>query len=92
MRYTKTQKEKIVQWLEKQISCENYLFQEQPTGPLGKRLATCVENGFNQGCDKVICIGADIPGIDQNIIHEMFDSLSHYDCVLGKALDGGYPH
>merc|ERR1711972_278452 len=47
-------------------------------------------DAFEEDCDKVVMIGADIPGITKEIIQEAFNHLDHYDTVLGPALDGGY--
>jgi len=90
VRYTKANEEKLFKWLSKAISNDRFFYSVQPGGKLGTRISTCFEDAFKQGCDKVVICGADIPGINNDIVNEAFQKLDRADCVLGPAADGGY--
>ena len=45
---------------------------------------------FSKTTQKALIIGTDCPALDAHRLSQAFDQLSHYDLVLGPALDGGY--
>jgi len=57
---------------------------------LGERMQNAFEKGFNEGYEKILLIGSDLPDISPEIIHEGFDVLENTDVVFGPAEDGGY--
>ena len=60
----------------------------------GKNLGECMSNaiiaGLNQGHEKVVLIGSDIPNLDIDIINGAFQKLENMDVVFGPSTDGGY--
>ena len=66
---------------EKKVSTTNF--------NLKKKLANVFIQGFNQGCDKIIYIFDDVPGIKTKLITQSFQTLSNFDAVIGKTTNGG---
>ena len=74
---------------------EFYQKKIQTGNDLGERMSNAFaevfknkEGNFLQ--KKVIIIGTDCPGINQNILETAFEKLNDFDVVIGSALDGGY--
>jgi rSAM/selenodomain-associated transferase 2/rSAM/selenodomain-associated transferase 1 len=65
-------------------------FATQPELDLGGRLQWAFERAFRGGTSRVLAIGADVPGITPQLLHDALDALTTHDVVLGPALDGGY--
>lgn len=60
-------------------------------GPdLGARMMYAFLHGFEQGYNRVIVVGSDLPNITKEIIEYGFEQLKTNDIVLGPATDGGY--
>jgi uncharacterized protein len=57
---------------------------------LGERMDHAFKEGFEQGCDRVVVVGSDCPGLTTDILKEAFKALDHHPVVLGPASDGGY--
>lgn len=57
---------------------------------LGNRMLRYFEEMFENGSDRVILIGSDLPTISLELIESAFVALERNDVVLGPALDGGY--
>ena len=57
---------------------------------LGERMENAFKKGFDDGFEKIILIGSDLPDISPDIIHEGFDALERNKVVFGPAEDGGY--
>jgi rSAM/selenodomain-associated transferase 2/rSAM/selenodomain-associated transferase 1 len=72
-------------WLGRDLS-----FRPQGGGDLGKRMARAFREAFHGGMDRVVLVGADIPGITPGLLSGAFDALAQVDMVLGPARDGGY--
>jgi len=62
----------------------------QGIGDIGFRMATALEEGFEDGCQALVIIGSDIPGITSDIMQRAFNGLTKDELVLGPASDGGY--
>ncbi|MEM9163195.1 MAG: TIGR04282 family arsenosugar biosynthesis glycosyltransferase [Cyanobacteria bacterium P01_F01_bin.4] len=62
----------------------------QASGDLGMRMSQAFSQGFQDGMQRVVMIGADCPNITSNLLAQAFQSLESFDVVLGPALDGGY--
>ena len=75
----------IRKWLGKN---KEYSFQS--SGDLGARMRAAFDKAFQNGCQKVLLIGSDIPDMDSGYIIEAFELLDHHDLVLGPVQDGGY--
>ncbi|MEO1402263.1 MAG: TIGR04282 family arsenosugar biosynthesis glycosyltransferase [Cyanobacteria bacterium J06635_1] len=62
----------------------------QASGDLGMRMSQAFSQGFQDGMQRVVMIGADCPDVTSNLLAQAFQSLESFDIVLGPALDGGY--
>lgn len=90
----------------KDLKCKKYLFltertdsglfndtyiQKIQTGAgLGNKMLNAIGKVLEDGNEKVILTGTDIPGLTSEIIIEAFQKLSDHDVVIGPAKDGGY--
>jgi len=68
----------------------HHTFAAQCEGNLGERLGYAVDQAFRQGHQRVICIGADCPELDEIHFKEAQAALEQADVVYGPTLDGGY--
>src|SRR4030042_1471796 len=68
----------------------NLIFSEQSSGDLGERMKAAFLEAFQQGAQRVILHGTDIPGLTTQHIDDAFDALKSHDLVLGPSTDGGY--
>jgi rSAM/selenodomain-associated transferase 1 len=57
---------------------------------LGQRMLNAFFDGIEDGYEKVVLIGSDIPDISKKIIEDAFAKLDDHDVVVGPAEDGGY--
>jgi len=57
---------------------------------LGERMKNAFSDGFNDGYDKIVLIGSDLPEISEEIISNGFKELQQNELVFGPADDGGY--
>lgn len=57
---------------------------------LGEKMHNALDSVFMEGFLKVILIGADVPGLNRDIINEAFEKLDCFDIVIGPAMDSGY--
>ncbi|WP_248724110.1 TIGR04282 family arsenosugar biosynthesis glycosyltransferase [Seonamhaeicola sp. ML3] len=57
---------------------------------LGERMKNAFLDGFNDGYERVILIGSDLPDIQTKHIQNGFTALNETDTVFGPAEDGGY--
>ena len=57
---------------------------------LGERMKNAFKKGFEDGYEKIILIGSDLPNISEELILNGFSKLSNNDVVFGPAEDGGY--
>jgi len=62
----------------------------QQGGDLGERMLNAFEDGFNDGYDRIVLIGSDLPDINSNHILNGLNALDANDVVFGPAEDGGY--
>ena len=62
----------------------------QGGGNLGCRMQRQLQRGFAAGCQRVVLIGSDLPGLEPGDIEQAFADLQDSPLVLGPALDGGY--
>ena len=72
-------------WLGNKLDC-----MPQQGDDLGERMESAFKQVFQEGHDRAVLIGSDIPALSALIIDEAFTSLSVHDAVLGPAADGGY--
>ena len=62
----------------------------QKGADLGEKMQNAFEKGFDDGFEKIILIGSDLPDISAKIIENGFAQLDNYEVVFGPAEDGGY--
>ena len=65
-------------------------FQAQSGNDLGARMHQALTNELNQGAEKAILVGTDIPDLTAGHIEAAFEALDLHDLVLGPSRDGGY--
>jgi hypothetical protein len=85
VRYTGGDEALMRQWLG-----GNLLLRTQSDGDLGTRMRDAFHEAFQQGCERVVIIGTDCPGITSRTLASAFAALRHNDLTLGPASDGGY--
>jgi rSAM/selenodomain-associated transferase 1 len=68
----------------------NLRLRAQSDGDLGARMREAFHEAFQQGCERVVIIGTDCPGITSGTLASAFAALRQSDLVLGPASDGGY--
>jgi rSAM/selenodomain-associated transferase 2/rSAM/selenodomain-associated transferase 1 len=76
---------KMRQWLGNDMA-----YAAQTGMNLGERMDNAFKSGFDQGCDRIVLVGSDCPGLTVDILEEAFQALEHHPVVLGPASDGGY--
>jgi uncharacterized protein len=62
----------------------------QARGDLGERMRSSLAIAFEEGAERVVLIGSDIPGLEADTLLRAFEHLLHDDLVFGPAADGGY--
>jgi rSAM/selenodomain-associated transferase 1 len=62
----------------------------QGGGNLGCRMQRQLQRGFAAGCERVVLIGSDLPGLESADLQQAFAQLQESSLVLGPASDGGY--
>lgn len=67
-----------------------WVYQPQPDGDLGARMAKAFQSAFTSGMTRVVTIGTDCPRLDAEKLAQAFETLQDADLVLGPAADGGY--
>jgi hypothetical protein len=66
------------------------IFSRQSSGDLGERMKTAFFRAFQEGAQRVLLHGTDIPDLTAQHINEAFEALKSKDLVLGPSTDGGY--
>ena len=62
----------------------------QQGNDLGERMKNAFNTAFEKRYEKVIIVGTDCPGIDDDILEIAFAKLDDHDMVIGPSTDGGY--
>jgi rSAM/selenodomain-associated transferase 1 len=62
----------------------------QSEGDLGDKMNQAFIKSFEEGYDKVIIIGSDLPELTSSDILQGFSELNTVDLILGPSTDGGY--
>lgn len=57
---------------------------------LGERMKNAFKKGFEDGYDRIVLIGSDLPDITANHINKGLDALKQNEVTFGPAEDGGY--
>lgn len=69
---------------------ETYQKHIQQGDDLGQRMLNAFFDSIEDGYEKVVLIGSDIPDISKKIIDDAFAKLEDHDVVVGPAEDGGF--
>lgn len=77
--------ERIAKWLGPE-----YEYRPQSGRDLGQRMKNAFRQAFDEGADRIVLIGSDIPDIPKGFVTQAFDALDARDAVIGPATDGGY--
>ena len=62
----------------------------QKGNDLGERMNNAFLKGFEDGYERIVLIGSDLPDINANHIQKGLDALEDSEVVFGPAEDGGY--
>lgn len=57
---------------------------------LGERMKNAFNKGFEDGYERIVLIGSDLPDINSEHIENGLKSLKNNSIVFGPAIDGGY--
>jgi len=76
---------KMLEWLGSTLK-----YRKQVKGDLGDKMGAAFRKAFDEGVQKVIIIGSDVPDLTPSIIIQAFDELNSDNVVIGPASDGGY--
>ncbi|MFZ9046415.1 MAG: TIGR04282 family arsenosugar biosynthesis glycosyltransferase [Cyclobacteriaceae bacterium] len=57
---------------------------------LGQKMLNAFYDAFENGYQKAVLIGSDVPDISKKVIMDAYEKLDKYDVVVGPAEDGGY--
>ena len=62
----------------------------QQGADLGARMRNAFQRGFDQGYERIIGIGTDLPDLSTEVLSEGLIALESHDTVFGPSEDGGY--
>lgn len=65
-------------------------YSAQGPGDLGQRMEAAFRRAFQEGCERAVLFGTDIPGLSSRVLEQAMDLLRERDLVLGPSTDGGY--
>lgn len=57
---------------------------------IGERMKNAFTKGFQDGYDRIVLIGSDLPDINEKHIENGFKALNESEVTFGPAEDGGY--
>ncbi|MDP5157966.1 MAG: TIGR04282 family arsenosugar biosynthesis glycosyltransferase [Flaviramulus sp.] len=69
---------------------EGYFKTVQKGKDLGERMKNAFAKGFENGYERIVLIGSDLPDISSKHIEISLETLNKTDVVFGPAEDGGY--
>jgi len=67
-----------------------YAYREQEGSDLGERMKHAMQSAFDEGFQRVIVIGSDVPDFPPELLTKAFLDLDMQDVALGPSYDGGY--
>jgi rSAM/selenodomain-associated transferase 1 len=62
----------------------------QSAGDLGARMEAAFRTAFEDGAERVVIIGSDLPELSAALLRRAFGALETHPAVIGPARDGGY--
>ncbi|ADD68169.1 Protein of unknown function DUF2064 [Denitrovibrio acetiphilus DSM 12809] len=69
---------------------DEYTFYPQDGTDLGQKMFKALKAAFENGYEKCVLTGTDIPDLNIDIICQADEMLNQHDAVIGPAEDGGY--
>jgi rSAM/selenodomain-associated transferase 1 len=72
-------------WIDRPFSCV-----AQHGHTLGDRMHHAFATTFQEGAQRAVIIGTDVPEMQASLVNAAFDHLTANDIVIGPSLDGGY--
>ncbi|WP_024955706.1 TIGR04283 family arsenosugar biosynthesis glycosyltransferase [Sulfurospirillum arcachonense] len=78
----------FTQEFEKAFQNQDIFLQEGEN--IGQKMANAFEKVFALGYESAVLVGADIPSLDENILHEAFTKLQTHETILSPTRDDGY--
>jgi rSAM/selenodomain-associated transferase 2/rSAM/selenodomain-associated transferase 1 len=85
VRYDGCDKATISAWLGPDLD-----YTPQGPGNMGARMSRALHQALEQGAERALLIGCDIPGLDDQLMDQALTLLSRSQVVVGPTLDGGY--
>lgn len=67
-----------------------YTYRMQEGENIGQRMKHAMQSAFDEGFQRVIIVGSDIPDFPPELITKAFLDLDMQDAALGPSYDGGY--
>lgn len=67
-----------------------YRLQHQQGGDLGARMANAFARAFNNGSQRALLLGTDVPQLPPGVVRRAWSALQEAHLALGPAVDGGY--
>ena len=77
--------DRIKKWVGRDFS-----FYAQTCDDLGIRMLNAFKSVFNNGYEKIIIVGTDVPDMNFRLLEIAFDELDRNEFVVGPSEDGGY--
>jgi uncharacterized protein len=65
-------------------------YRGQDDGDLGQRMGRAFADAFEDGAERVVIVGSDLPGLTPDLLRDALALLGGHPAVLGPARDGGY--
>ena len=62
----------------------------QSTGNIGVRMSSAIKKAMNDGAERVVLIGSDLPELDWSLIQQAFNKIGPDTITLGPTMDGGF--
>lgn len=62
-------------------------WRDRPAASIGEALAAALQSGLDQGAERVVALGSDLPHLPLDVLDETFSLLKEHPLVLGN--DGG---
>jgi hypothetical protein len=66
------------------------LYLPQADGDLGVRMKDAFARAFEDGAERVVIVGSDLPEVSALLLRRAFELLDAHPAVIGPARDGGY--
>ncbi len=82
---SKKNEQKIRKWINR-----DFIYFPQTGNDLGEKMLNAFTKVSEEGYEKIVIVGTDIPDISAALLRNAFDELDTSDVVVGPSQDGGY--